>query len=237
VLLDSVDPATRNEVLAMATRRAAGEPLQYVLGGTGFRHLDLLVGPGVFIPRPETELVVEKAMERLPRHGIVVDIGAGSGAIALALAQERPDAVVYATELSEDASAWMKRNIKKTGLEVELLSGDLFSPLPPELKGRIDVVVSNPPYIPTEDADLLPVDVRAHEPPDALFAGTTGLDIVLRLIQESPAWLKEDGWLVMEIGDRQDKVIGALLQDAGYHDVSIDTDLADRPRITSARHV
>jgi release factor glutamine methyltransferase len=235
-LLDSVDDSVRARALDFANRRATGEPLQYVLGIAGFRHLDLLVGPGVFIPRPETELVVEKAIERLPRGGLAVDIGAGAGSIALAIAGERPDATVYATELSGEAIAWMRRNLKKTGFKVELKRGDLFAPLPEEIRSRVDVVVSNPPYIPSEDAHLLPVEVAVHEPHQALYAGPTGLDVLARIVSEARSWLKPDGWLVMEIGDRQDKVVRALLQDADYSDVSIDKDLADRLRIASARN-
>jgi release factor glutamine methyltransferase len=236
VLLESPDDDLRALALEMAHRRAAGEPLQYVTGIAGFRRLDLHVGPGVFIPRPETETVAEIAMSFLPSMGLAVDIGAGSGAIALSIADERPDARVLATEISDEAIEWLTYNVAETGLQVDVMRGDLFSPLPEQLRGRVDVIVSNPPYVPKDDAHLLPVDVGAHEPPVALFAGQTGLDVLIRLTAESHEWLSDRGALVMEIGDRQDKVVTALLRDAGYVDVEVRPDLAERPRIAIARH-
>jgi release factor glutamine methyltransferase len=219
----------------MAERRAAGEPLQYVTGVAGFRRLDIFVGPGVFIPRPETELVAEKAMELLPRSGTVVDVGTGSGAIALAIKDERPDANVIATEVSDEAVLWARRNVESTGLAIDLMPGDLLSPVPERLRGRVEVIVSNPPYIPPEDAHLLPVDVAQHEPKVALFADAGGLEMLARIAAEAQEWLGPGRWLVMEIGDRQEKSATALLADAGYTDIRVEMDLADRPRIASAR--
>jgi release factor glutamine methyltransferase len=236
VLLDEVDPSVRDRALGLAERRARGEPLQYVTGSAGFRRLDLVVGPGVFIPRPETELVAEKAMDHLPSGGIVVDVGTGTGAIALAIKDERPDATVVATEFFPDALAWARKNMQATGLDVRLLEGDLFAPLPEELRGRVHVVVANPPYVPPEDAHLLPVDVAKHEPGEALFADSSGLALIARVAQEARDVLRDGGWLVMEIGDGQNAVVEVILVDAGYSDVTIDKDLTERPRIASARH-
>ncbi len=236
VLLEDADPSVRERALALAERRARGEPLQYVTGTVGFRRLDLVVGSGVFIPRPETELVAEKAMDHLPSGGVVVDVGTGSGAIALAIKDERPDATVVATEFLPDALAWARQNVQATGLDVRLLEGDLFAPLGKELRGRVHVVVTNPPYVPTEESHLLPVDVAEHEPGEALFAESGGLAMIARIAQEARDVLLGGGWLVMEIGDRQDKPVEAILLDAGYSSVTIDKDLTERPRIASARH-
>jgi release factor glutamine methyltransferase len=236
VLLEDVDPSIRERAVGLAERRARGEPLQYVVGMAGFRRLDLAVGPGVFIPRPETELVVEKAMDRLPPGGTVVDVGTGSGAIALAIKDERPDATVVATEFFPEAIAWARRNVLATGLDVQVLEGDLFASLPEALLGRVHVVITNPPYVPPEDAHLLPVDVAQHEPEEALFSGSSGLATMARITQEARRVLRDGGWLVMEIGDGQSSAVEEILVDGGYAAVTIEKDLAERPRIASARH-
>jgi release factor glutamine methyltransferase len=236
VTVREFDATVRDRALSMAERRARGEPLQYVTGLAGFRRLDLVVGPGVFIPRPETELLVDRVMDHLPEAGVAIDVGTGSGAIALALKDERPDARVLATEHSREALAWARQNLDATGLDVDLIEGDLLSPLPDELRGKVDVVVANLPYVPHEDAHLLPVDVAEHEPGVALFADSGGLSMIARVAQEARAVLRPGGWLVLEIGDRQNKVVEAILLDAAYSDVTIENDLAERPRIASARH-
>lgn len=227
------DAVTRARELA--SRRAAGEPLQYITGLAGFRFLELQVGPGVFIPRPETELVVERALARLPRDGIVADLCTGSGAIALSIASERPDAAVYATELSPDAFRWAERNRAATGIDVVIAQGDLFSALPEDLRGRLDVVVSNPPYVPPSERRLLPRDVVDHEPPIALFAEGDGLEVIRRLIAEGLEWLKPGGWLVLEIGETQGESITRLLGSSGYEDVAVHLDHSDRERIAEGR--
>jgi release factor glutamine methyltransferase len=220
---------------ALAHRRVAGEPLQYLTGIAGFRYLELAVGPGVMIPRPETEIVTERAMARLPQGGVVVDCGTGSGAIALAIAYERPDATVYATERSSVALEWAERNRAALELEIELVACDLLTGLPDALKGSVDVVVSNPPYVATSERGLLAADVMEHEPHAALFAGEDGLDVTRRLVAEAPAWLRTGGWLVLEIGERQANDVCALLGDRRYVDVEVHPDLTGRPRIVEAR--
>jgi len=223
-------------VLELARRRAAGEPLQYLTGISGFRALELRVGPGTFIPRPETELLVELALARLPPSGVIVDVGTGSGAIALAAAQERPDASVYATEASPGALRWARLNRKRLGLAVELVSGDLLDGLSNDLKGGIDVVVSNPPYVSVGDTSCLPSDVREHEPYEALFAGPDGLEVIVRLAAEAGKWLTPGGWLVLEIGATQGQATANELRRRGYEEVSVYRDLAGRPRTTEGRH-
>jgi release factor glutamine methyltransferase len=229
-----IEPAAVERLRGLVERRMSGEPLQYITGVAGFRHLELAVGPGVFIPRPETELVVERALTRIPSQGTVVDVGTGSGAIALSIAQERPDARVLATEVSGDALEWATKNRDGLGLDVELYHGDLLEPLPEELRGRIDVVVSNMPYVPDEDAALLPADVVRHEPRVALFGAPGGLALIERLAGDARAGLRPGGWLVLEIGDRQGDRVLALLGALGYAEATVHLDYAARERIVDA---
>ena len=222
-------------VLRLARRRVAGEPLQYLTGVSGFRALELRVGPGAFIPRPETELLVERALARLPLGGVIVDVGTGSGAIALAAAQERADARVYATEASPGALRWARLNRQRLGLAVELVSGDLLDGLSQDLQGGVDVVVSNPPYVSVGDTSYLPSDVRDHEPHEALFAGPGGLEIIERLAAEAREWLTPGGWLVLEIGATQGSAVTNELKSRGYDEVSVYPDLAGRSRMAEGR--
>ncbi|MGH2688734.1 MAG: peptide chain release factor N(5)-glutamine methyltransferase, partial [Actinomycetota bacterium] len=164
----------------LVERRAAGEPLQYLTAVQSFRHLELAVGPGVLVPRPETEVVVERGLGHLAGTGspVVVDLCTGSGAIALAVATERPDAAVWATELSADAAAWARRNAERTGApNLTILEGDLFAPLPPALRGSVDLVVANPPYLSEAELATTDPDVREHEPVLATVAGPSGLEV------------------------------------------------------------
>ncbi|MDQ3953601.1 MAG: peptide chain release factor N(5)-glutamine methyltransferase [Actinomycetota bacterium] len=219
----------------MVRRRLAGEPLQYVLGTAAFRRLELRVGSGAFIPRPETELVAERAMERLPRGGLLVDLGTGSGAIALAVADERRDARVVASELSPAAARWATSNRDLLGLRVDLYEGDLFEPLPRDLAGRVDVVVSNPPYIDPGERSVLPTDVVDHEPDVALFAPATGTSVIERIASETPAWLRRDGWLVLEIGETHGDAVRTILERNGFADAAIEPDLTGRDRMAEGR--
>jgi release factor glutamine methyltransferase len=219
----------------LAGRRAAGEPLQYVTEVAGFRRLQIAVGPGVFIPRPETELVVERAMVRLPEGGRLVDVGTGSGAIAFAVADERPDAMVFGTESSAPAFAWAQRNRDRLGAAVELVHCDLLDGLPSALRGSFDVMVSNPPYIDRMQAEALPSEIVDHEPPQALFAAERGLDVMIRLADAALSWLKPQGWLVLEIGSDQGQRVGMLLGAAGYDHVAVMPDLAGNDRIAEAQ--
>ena len=202
------------ELLALADsrlkRRLAGEPYQYIAGWAAFRELRLSVGPGCLIPRPETELLVDRILDVLPRNGCFCEWGTGSGAIALSVAFERPDAEVSASELSPDAFAWAEKNRSDLQLSrVRLKQGDLASPFEGE---RFDVIAANLPYIPPDEKESLPVNVREWEPPEALFADRNGLALLDRAIREAPACLKPGGRLLLEIGETQ----GAhLLETAG----------------------
>lgn len=205
-------------------------------GVAGFRNLELAVGPGVLIPRPETELVADRAMQRLPHGGTLVDVGTGSGAIALAIAQERSDARVLATEAYDDALVWAEKNRAALGLSVELIKCDLLGGLPNELRGAVDVVVSNPPYVPSGDDSVLAPDVIRYEPHSALFAGPDGLDVLRRIAEQARAWLRRGGWLVLEIGYDQAEAVKRALGELGYGRVTVDRDLAGRDRIAEASH-
>ncbi len=223
------------EAIRLAQRRASGEPLQYLTGVAGFRRLELAVGPGVLVPRPETEVVAGRAMELLPREGTLVDVGTGSGAIALAVADERPDARVLATESSIDALCWAERNRAALSARMELVAGDLFGGLPAALRGTVDVVVSNPPYIAEWEREALPRDVVEHEPHVALFAGDDGLAVIRRLARASREWLRPGGWLVVEIDPRQASAVRGDLESLGYEDVATGIDLAGRLRVAEGR--
>lgn len=222
----------------MLARREAGEPLQYVLGRWGFRSLDLAVDRRALIPRPETEVLVEVALGELDRLGAgersvrVVDLGTGSGAVALAVAAERVRAEVWATDRSAGAVALARENLAGLGraaARVRVVEGDWFAALPNELRGTVGVVVSNPPYVADGD-DVDPV-VRDWEPHDALFAGPDGLRDLRRIVAEAPAWLAPGGALVVELAPTQAAAVAELMAEVGLSDVRVVPDLADRDRV------
>jgi release factor glutamine methyltransferase len=225
---------------ALVAERAARVPLQHLTGRAGFRRLELEVGPGVFVPRPETEGVAGLAIEAARAAGerpVVVDLCTGSGAIALAVADEVPVARVYAAELAPEAHAWAARNVASTGLGVELRLGDATSAqVLAELDGRVDVVVSNPPYIPV---GMVPVDaeVREHDPSVALYGGSEdGLAVPLAVAARAAVLLRPGGTLVMEHADTQGESLPAALERTGsWRDVVDHADLTGRPRATVAR--
>lgn len=231
---------------SMLSRRMAGEPLQYVVGRWGFRTLDLMVDQRVLIPRPETEEVVEHALAELDRRQrggdasagrtTVVDLGSGSGAMGLSIAVERPGTVVWCVDASAGAVAVSRANLAGLGMaggRVTVLEGSWFEPLPGELRGRIDLVVTNPPYVAATDD--LPGEVADWEPPDALVAGTTGLEAIERIITDTPRWLSGHGALVAEVGETQGEAVAALARAAGFGHVEVRADQAGRDRALVAR--
>jgi len=222
----------RARLAAMTARRAAGEPLQYVVGWAPFGRLRLAVGPGVFVPRPETEGLAELAAARLraqrePR--LAVDLCSGCGAIACFVADAVPGARVLATELDPGALAWGRRNAERHG--VELLAGDLDGPLPPQLAGRVQVLTANVPYVPSDQIELLPRDVRDHEPRLALDGGPDGLDVLRRVAALAPRWLASGGVLLSEIAEDQGSAATQALAAAGLSEVRLHHDLAGRHRV------
>lgn len=224
----------------MVERRAAGEPLQYVLAAWGFRTLDLFVDRRVLIPRPETETVVEVALAALSRLGgkapVAVDLGTGSGAIALSLAAEAPAVTVWATDASPDALDVARANLAglpgRAARRVTMVQGNWYEALPDDLAGRVDLIVSNPPYVAT--GDELPPEVADWEPPCALFAGPDGLAALRQVIAGAPEWLGRPGALVAEIAPHQAQAVGALARAAGACEVEVRPDLAGRPRALEA---
>lgn len=212
-------------------RRCVGTPLQHLTGTAGFRGLELVVRPGVFVPRPETEVLVGVALESLDSvpEPVVVDVGTGTGAVALALKRERPDAVVYATDSSEEAIALARENAERLGLAVEVLPGDLLDGLPAGVE--LDLVVSNPPYVPLAEAEGLPPEVRA-EPPEAVFGGP---EIYRRLFAQASERLIAGGAVLVEIHERAAREVGELAGAAGFIDVEVRRDLAGRDRVVRAQ--
>jgi release factor glutamine methyltransferase len=228
----------------LVQRRSSGEPLQYVLGAWGFRHLDLMVDPRVLIPRPETEVVVDVALDaarqRLGSGRVLtlVDLGTGSGAIALSLAAELPAecAEIWATDASPAALDVARANLAGLGRAarfVSIASGEWFAALPSTLAGAIDLVVSNPPYIGASEP--LPDEVRLWEPTDALVAGPTGVEAIEHIVNESASWLAPGGALVLEIGATQGRACIDAAERAGLTSARIHQDLARRDRVLSAR--
>jgi release factor glutamine methyltransferase len=221
---------------ALARRRAAGEPVAYLTGRCGFWSLDLEVGPATLIPRPETELLVELALARIPsgRSLRVADLGTGSGAIALAIASERPQSRIIATDASADALRVARRNAASHGIgNIEFRCGDWFAPLAGEI---FDLIASNPPYIAEGDPHLAQGDLR-FEPDTALSSGADGLDAIRTIVGDAGAHLIPGGWLLLEHGWDQGPAVRALLADAGFIDIDTARDLEDRDRISLGRTV
>lgn len=232
--VSEADAARIRELIA---RRQAREPLQHITGRAAFRNLELAVGPGVFVPRPETEQVVQFAIDALwaipSEHPVAVDLGSGSGAIALAMATEVPHSLVYAAENSPEAFPWTTRNFEESGAtNAHLVFADLADAFA-ELDGEVDVVISNPPYIPT---DAIPRDpeVRMFDPEHALYSGTDGLDAVRQVSRTALRLLHTGGTLVLEHGELQAAEIAALLRADGWSAVASHRDLLGRDRATTA---
>ncbi len=218
---------------ALGLRRGTREPLQHLTGHAAFRHIELAVGPGVFVPRPETEVLVEHALLGLPEGGRAVDLGTGSGAIALSIAHERPDAEVVGVERSREAFAWADRNRERIGAgNARILLGDLADAVP-EWDATVDVVVSNPPYVPD---GMIPRDpeVLLFDPPAALYGGTDGLDPMRAVEIVARRLLKPGGLLAVEHGELQGAEVRALLGEA-WTDAATHPDLTGRDRVTTAR--
>lgn len=213
-------------------RRCAGTPLQHLTGHQAFRRLDLLVRPGVFIPRPETERLVDVALELIAAveaAPLVVDVGTGSGAVALAIADERRDARVWATDVTDEALTLAAENAARLGLRLELRRGDLLDALPDELRGVVDLVVSNPPYVDATTADALPREVLA-DPALAVFGSP---ELTAALLRRAAGWLRPGGGVVVEIEDASAPEVIAAARHAGFEAIEVHRDLNGRDRVVS----
>jgi release factor glutamine methyltransferase len=218
---------------ALVKRRVSHEPVAYLVGQRGFWNLDLKSDRRALIPRPDTEVIVEEVLERIPEDAdlTLVDVGTGTGAIALALKSERPGLRVLATDASADALALARENAELLELDVEFFEGDLLEAVPDDVE--LDYVVSNPPYV-EEDFELAP-EIRDHEPLSALLAGPEGLDVIRRLVPQAYARLNPGGWLTTEIGFRHGESVPEIFRDADFEDVSLRKDYNDQPRAVSGR--
>jgi len=239
---DELPESLANAYFALLDRRHRGEPIQYITGQTEFYGLPFRVAPAVLIPRPETEHLIEEVLKhaanfarprvtplRIPPLRIV-DIGAGSGCIAIALARHLPGASITAIDLSSDALALARENaaLNNVADRIRFLEGDLLSPVAGE---QFELIVSNPPYVPEADRETLSIEVRDHEPALALFAGEDGLDLYRRLIPAARAALVADGYLLLEIGHGQSADVTALFQAAGFESIEVFPDLQGIPRV------
>ncbi len=243
VLEDAVTTRAGELFLSMLERRLAGEPVQYVLGHWAFRHLDLMVDRRVLIPRPETEVVVEVALAELRRSvaraPIVVDLGTGSGAIALSVATEAPSSLVWGTDGSTAALAVASANLAGTGARtagrVRFVHGHWWSALPGDLRGQVDLVVTNPPYVSEAELVQLASEVRDWEPWAALVPGPSGLEAITEIVQGAPSWLCPEGVLVCELAPHQARDTAALALASGFGVAEVRQDLAGRDRALVAR--
>lgn len=217
----------RPDLESLAGRRIAGEPLQYIEGTAAFTDFDVVVDPRVLVPRPETEGLFELASKSVSDPATVVDLGTGSGVLAIALARRFPHAEVHATDLSAEALELASFNAGSLGAEIQFHLGDLFAALPERLAGRVDLMVSNPPYVAESQWDSLPVDVR-REPRPALVAGPLGTEVLDRIAEGAGEWLARGSVLACEIGEDQGPVLSATF--AGLGAVEILPDLAGRVR-------
>ncbi|HEY4092821.1 MAG TPA: peptide chain release factor N(5)-glutamine methyltransferase [Luteibacter sp.] len=228
---DALPAPDETRFAEFVARRVKGEPVAYITGRRDFWSLPLEVTPATLIPRPETELLVELALARLPEGGRLLDLGTGSGAIALAIAKERPDATVHALDASEAALVVAQRNARSLGLRVSFFHGDWFAPVAGE---RYDIVVSNPPYIEDTDEHLSLGDLR-FEPKGALSSGADGMDDIRRIVTAAPAHLYEQGWLLFEHGWNQGEASRACFDVNLWTSITTTPDLESRERVTGAR--
>lgn len=245
-----LDTSLAREYFALIARRAAGEPTQYLTGKQEFWGLEFDVNPGVLIPRPETEHVIEVALERLGARGIkinmhtgepspplrIADVGTGSACLAVALAHELPHAKIFATDISAAALDVARRNAARHGVSsrVHFFEGDLLKPIS-DSTGSFDLIVSNPPYVAQDSAAALAREVREHEPHTALFGGPSGIEMYERLIQQAGELLRSGGVLVLELGyDSAQYVRAILVAQRQWVNVSVTNDLAGIPRVLSA---
>jgi len=230
-------PAERETFKALLRSRVQGTPTQYLTGRQEFWSMEFAVAPGILIPRPETEHLVEAAIERVKtlESPSIVDIGTGSGAIAISLHKELPHAAISACDISETALNIARRNAETLfpdGHQITFVQGDLFAPFAGQM---FDLIVSNPPYISTEEYAGLAREIREHEPPTALLAGVDGLDVYRRLIADAANYLRPSGWLLLEIGNTQAEAVTQLCKESGLTVEQVIKDYAGLDRVVAAK--
>ncbi|MCU1371825.1 MAG: methyltransferase [Ilumatobacteraceae bacterium] len=227
--LSAAADGDEDQLRAFVQRRTSGEPLAWITGTTVFCGETILVHPGVYVPRPQTQAMAEAAVARLPPGGTAVDLCTGSGAIAVVLSRRQPSAQVMATDLDPAAVACARAN------GVDAHQGDLAQPLPPEMTGRADVVTAVVPYVPTESLHLLQRDVRAHEPTAALDGGPGGTEVLDRAVEAASRILSPGGWLLLELGGNQPAHLEPSLRARAFDRIEVRTDEEGDPRSIEAR--
>lgn len=225
----------RERLGELVARREAREPLQLILGSVGFRYLDLAVRGGVFIPRPETEVLAGEAIARVPPGGIVAEPCTGTGAVAIAVATESSAGEVHAADISADAVALARRNAEAAGAALTLRTGDLLAPFPGHLRGRLDVLVANPPYLADDEMAAVEPEVGRWDPAAALVSGPTGHEATDRLIAAAGDWLRPGGWLLLEVAEARASQTAARAAAAGMVEADVVRDLTGRPRVVTAQ--
>ena len=217
-----VGPKKTARFRALVDRRAEGEPIPYIKGSTEFRGLDILVEPGVFVPRDSSEFLAEQAVRRLRRRRspVLVDLATGAGTVALAVAHEVPAARVVGADLSEEAVRLARRNAKRLDLRARFVAGDLFDPLPKKLRGTVDVISLHPPYVAAGEIEDLPDEIKEWEPVHTLTdQSDDGLGLVRRTVEEAPRWLRRNGWLLMETDPDRARDVKKVYRRGGFRDV------------------
>ena len=230
----SAEAVARYEVFL--AERESGRPTQYILGTWEFMGLPFSVGEGVLIPRGDTEILVETILEKQESLRTILDIGTGSGCIPVSLSHYGKFDSVLAVDISPKALGYAMKNAAANHAEISFYESDLFSNVPVEWKGKLDAIVSNPPYIPKEDIAGLMTEVRDFEPRNALDGGADGLDFYRTIVAESRDWLKQGGWLFFEIGYDQGEALRSLLAEAGYAEIGIRQDLAGLDRVAFGKY-
>lgn len=228
---------------SLVSRRAAGEPLHYITGVREFWSMEFMVDPRVLIPRPETELLVERTLKTAGERGrqeeiVILELGTGSGAVAVSIAKEIPDCRIWATDISTDALGVARENAVRHGVEnrISFLSGDLFGALKGRCSPLFDIILSNPPYVAEEEWDCLPVEVKDHEPRSALDGGKKGTKFLAPIVRDAHEFLRPDGRLFLEMSPHQTEGIISLLESSGrYDDIGRIMDYSGRYRLVTAR--
>ena len=219
----------RDVLASIVARRTEGEPLAWLTGSMTFADVTLIVEPGVYVPRIQTEALARRAASLLPPTGVAVDLCTGAGAIAAVMAAARPRARVVATEVDPTAARCARRN------HVAVFEGSLDEPLPPLLERTVDVMTAVVPYVPTGALRLLPRDVQAFEPRLALDGGTDGTDLLAEVVRRAPRWLRQEGWLLLELGGDQAEPVGTSFEEHGFTDIDVMVDEDGDPRAIAGR--